>query len=91
MKWQKKDRLVEREKAMAIAEQNHIAANSITPQLLEYRRLEVSERIYTALANSKNSGLIVVPADASFSDIKSGAVFGKTFAKQLTDAKAEVK
>lgn len=78
-----KNRLVEREKALAIAEQNDIAAKSITPQLLEYRRLEVSERIYQNLASSQNAGLIVVPADTSFSEIQSGAVFGKTLARQL--------
>lgn len=81
-----KNRLVEREKALAIAEQNDIAARSITPQLLEYRRLEVAERIYQNLASSTNAGLIVVPADTSFSEINNGAVFGKAFAKQMQNS-----
>lgn len=46
----KKQRLVEKEKALAIAEQNDIAARSVTPQLLAYRRLEVIE----SLAKSGN-------------------------------------
>lgn len=78
----KKNRLVEREKAEAIAEQNRIAAESITPQLLAYRRLEVAERIYTALAGSQNT--IVVPADSSsFSDLTGDAVLAKLLGKEL--------
>lgn len=78
----KKDRLVEREKAEAIAEQNKIAADSITPQLLAYRKLEVAERIYTALAQSSNT--IIVPADSSgFSDLTGDAVLAKMLGKEL--------
>jgi len=80
----KKDRLVEREKAEAIAEQNRIAAEAITPQLLEYRRLEVQERVMTALANSKNEGLIVVPLDSnSINSTTNAAVFGKVAGKEI--------
>jgi regulator of protease activity HflC (stomatin/prohibitin superfamily) len=80
----KKERLVEREKAAAIAEQNEIAAKSITPQLLEYRRLEVQERVMTALANSKNEGLIVVPLDtSSINSTTNAAIFGKVAGKEM--------
>jgi len=78
----KKDRLVEREKAMAIAEQNKIAANSITPQLLAYRRLETAENIYKALAQSDN--VVIVPADSSsFSDINDDAVLAKLLGREV--------
>lgn len=80
----RKDRLVEREKAEAIAEQNEIAANSITPQLLEYRRLEVQERVFRELANSKNQGLIVVPLDSnSINSVSNSAVFGKVAGREM--------
>jgi hypothetical protein len=80
----KKDRLVEREKAEAIAEQNEIAAASITPQLLEYRRLEVQERVMRSLANSKNEGLIVVPLDtSSINSTTNAAVFGRVAGKEM--------
>lgn len=78
----KKNRLVEREKAEAIAEQNKIAAQSISEKLLAYRRLEVAENVYTALAQSDN--VIIVPADsAGFSDINSDAVFAKMLGKEI--------
>lgn len=78
----KKNRLVEREKAEAIAEQNKIAADSITPQLLAYRRLEVAERVYTELAKSNNT--IIVPADSSgFDDLTSDAVLAKMLGKEM--------
>lgn len=78
----KMDRLVEREKAEAIAEQNRIAASSITPQLLEYRRLEAAERIYGNLAKSSNT--IIVPADASgFSNLGESAAFAKMLGKEI--------
>lgn len=78
----KKDRLVEREKALAIAEQNEIASKSITPQVLEYKRLETALQIYTALASSSNT--IIVPADASsFSNIGESAAFAKLVGKEL--------
>jgi regulator of protease activity HflC (stomatin/prohibitin superfamily) len=80
----KKERLVEREKAEAIAEQNEIAAASITPQLLEYRRLEVQERVMSSLANSKNEGLIVVPLDtSSINSTTNAAIFGKVAGKEI--------
>ena len=82
----KAERLVEREKAAAIAEQNDIAAKSITPQLLEYRRLEVAERIYTRLANSKNEGLIIVPVDGGMiTSVNEAAVFGKVVGRELSN------
>ncbi|PNX46005.1 MAG: hypothetical protein BV459_07310 [Thermoplasmata archaeon M11B2D] len=82
----KKDRLVEREKAEAIAEQNRIAAQSITPQLLAYRRLEVAERIYSELAKSNN--VVIVPADASsFSTITDDAVLAKMLGQEFKGVK----
>lgn len=78
----KKDRLVEREKAEAIAEQNRIAAESITPEVLAYKRLETAERIYTALANSNNS--VIVPADSSsFHSITDDAVLAKLLGREV--------
>lgn len=78
----KKNRLVEREKAEAIAEQNHIAAKSITPQILAYKKLETAVEIYTALAASNNT--IIVPADSSgFSDITGEATLAKLLGKEL--------
>lgn len=77
-----KNRLVEREKAEAIAEQNKIAAAAITPQLLAYRKLETAERIYTELAKSQN--VVIVPADSSsFSDITGDAVLAKLLGKEI--------
>lgn len=82
----KKNRLVEREKAEAIAEQNRIAAESITPQLLAYRRLETAERIYSELAKSDN--VIIIPADATgFSDLNSDAAVAKLLGKELKGGK----
>lgn len=78
----KKDRLVSRERAEAIAEQNKIAAKSVTPELLAYRRLETSEAIYRALAASNNT--IIVPADASaFSDVTDDAVLAKLLSTEF--------
>lgn len=78
----KKNRLVEREKAEAIAEQNQIAADSITPQLLAYRRLEVAERVFSDLAKSDN--VIIIPADSSgFSDFNDDAVLAKMLGREL--------
>ena len=80
----KKNRLVEREKAEAIAEQNRIAAEAITPQLLEYRRLEVQERVFKELANSTNQGLIVVPLDSTaINSTTESAVFGKVAGREM--------
>jgi regulator of protease activity HflC (stomatin/prohibitin superfamily) len=78
----KKDRLVKREEAESIAEQNRIAAKSITPQLLAYRKLETAERIYTALAKSNN--VVIVPADSSgFSNINDNAVLAKLIGREF--------
>lgn len=78
----KMQRAVEREKAEAIAEQNLIAARSVTPELLAYRKLEAAERIYTELAGSSN--VIIVPADsASFSNITDEAVLARMLGKEL--------
>lgn len=78
----KKNRLVEREKAMAIAEQNKIAAKSVTPELLMYRRLEVTENVMNALSKSDN--VIVVPADMSAtSGVVDNSVFAKLLGKEL--------
>lgn len=75
-------RLVDREKAEAIAEQNKIAAKSVTRELLAYRKLEAAERIYSALAQSDN--VIIIPADSSsFSDITSDAVLAKLLGREL--------
>ncbi|GAA3918326.1 SPFH domain-containing protein [Litoribacillus peritrichatus] len=78
----KKDRLVEREKAEAIAEQNRIAAKSITPEVLAYKKLETALAIYTELA--KNGNTIIIPADSSgFSDITGDATLAKLLGKEL--------
>lgn len=82
----KLQRMVDREKAQAIAEQNKIAAQSITPQLLEYRRLESAERIFTAIAQSDNS--LVIPLDSSsFNSFGESAAFADTLAKKLKGSK----
>ena len=78
----KRRRLVDREKAEAIAEQNRIAANSVTPELLAYRRLEAAERIYTELANSEN--VIIVPAESqAFSSTTDDAVLAKMLGREI--------
>lgn len=78
----KKDRLVEREKAEAIAEQNEIAAASITPEILAYKKLETAQTIYLALAKSGNT--IIIPADSSgFSDTTSNAVLAKLLGREV--------
>jgi hypothetical protein len=78
----KMDRLVEREKAQAIAEQNKIAAESITPEVLAYKKLETAQNIYTALAKSNN--VVIVPADSSsFSSITDDAVLAKLLGKEV--------
>lgn len=78
----KKNRLVEKEKAEAIAEQNQIAAESITPEVLAYKKLETAVEIYKAV--SANGNTIVIPADSSgFSDISGDAVLAKLLGKEL--------
>ena len=78
----KRRRLVDRAKAEAIAEQNRIAAQSVTPELLAYRRLEAAERIYTVLAQSENT--IIVPADSGiFNNITDDAVLARMLGKEI--------
>lgn len=78
----KKNRLVEREKAEAIAEQNRIAAKSITPEVLAYKKLETAYAIYSELAKSSN--VVIVPADSSsFHDVTSDAVLAKLMGKEV--------
>jgi regulator of protease activity HflC (stomatin/prohibitin superfamily) len=78
----KKDRLVARENAEAIAEQNRIAADSVTPELLAYRRIEAAERIYASLAASSN--VIIVPADSgTFDSLTDDAVLAKMLGREL--------
>lgn len=78
----KMQRAVDREKAEAIAEQNLIAAKSVTPELLAYRRLEVAESIYSKLAKSNN--VIVIPADSdSFSRTADDAVLARLLGKEV--------
>lgn len=78
----KKRRLVERESALSIADQNKIASETVTAELLAYRRLEVAERIYTEHAKSNN--VIIVPADSrSFSDITDDAVLARMLGKEM--------
>lgn len=78
----KKNRLVEREKAEAIAEQNRIAAKSITPEVLAYKKLETALEVYKALAASGNT--IIIPADSSsFHGITDDAVLAKMLGKEM--------
>ncbi len=72
-----KNRLVEREKAETIADGNRIAAASITPQMLAYKKLEIAKEIYLALSKSNN--VIIVPADSSGFDrtVDDSAVLAK--------------
>lgn len=51
----KKQRLVRKERALAIAEENRIAAKSVTAELLAYRRLEVIESL------AKNGNVVFMP------------------------------
>lgn len=54
----KANRAIRRERAQAAAEENKIAAASITPQYLEYKKLEVLSEI------AKSGGSVFVPFDA---------------------------
>jgi hypothetical protein len=74
-----KNRLVAKEKALSIAEQNKIAAKSITPQLLEYRRLEVQEKVMMEMAKNQNS--MIVPLDMDTNSQM--ATFAKMMGKEL--------
>lgn len=55
---EKAGRAIRRERALAAAEENEIAAKSITPQYLEYKKLEVLDQI------AKSGGSVFVPFDA---------------------------
>lgn len=85
----KAERAVDREKAEAIAEQNIIAAESITPGVLEYKRLEAAMKIYGDLSRAKDGNMvIVVPADASsFANIGETATFAKMVGQEIGRAK----
>lgn len=76
----KLERLVEREKAEALAEQNRIAASSLSPTLLEYRKVEAQEKIFLALA--KNGNTMIVPANAT-GDFAENTVLAKQLASAL--------
>lgn len=54
----KAERSIRREKAEAAAEENRIAASSITPEYLEYKKLEVLDNI------AQSGGSVFVPFDA---------------------------
>ena len=78
----KKQRLVERERALAIAEQNKIAAKSVTPELLKYRQLEVFEKVMPEVA--KYGNLIIIPIDMkSLDTTDDAAVFSKILGKTI--------
>jgi len=86
LKVAKAERMVQKEQAMAIAEQNKIAAKSVTPQLLKYRQLEVFEKVMPQLA--KGGNLIVVPVDMSAVDTSSSsAILGKVLGKTIKRSK----
>lgn len=54
----KAQRAIRREKAQAAAEENQIAASSITPEYLEYKKLEVLDNL------AKSNASVFVPFDA---------------------------
>ena len=54
----KANRAIRRERAEAAAEENKIAASSITPEYLEYKKLEVLDNI------ARSGGSVFVPFDA---------------------------
>lgn len=54
----KAERAIRREKANAAAEENQIAAKSVTPEYLEYKRLEVLQEL------AKNGASVFVPMSA---------------------------
>jgi regulator of protease activity HflC (stomatin/prohibitin superfamily) len=74
-----KNRLVKKENALAIAEQNKIAAKSVTPQLLEYRRLEVQEKVMSLMA--KNNASMIVPFNMDTTSQM--AMFSKILGKEV--------
>lgn len=72
----KKQRLVKRERALALKEENEIAAKVVSPAWLKMRELEVLEKI----ANSGNS-LIIAPGIAA--QLGDAAVLSKVLSKEL--------
>lgn len=66
----KAQRAIRREKAEAAAEENKIAAGSITPEYLEYKKLEVLDNI------AKSGGSVFVPFEALDEVGLSQKVFG---------------
>lgn len=80
----KKNRLVEREKAEAMAEQNKIAANSITPQLLAYKQLETAIEIVKLASANSNTVFLPMPMNANdVGTLTDGAVLAKMLGKEL--------
>lgn len=80
----KKIRLVERERAETLAEQNRIAANSVTPQLLAYKQLETAENIVRLAAANDNTIFLPIPTDAQgVSQLTEPAVLAKMLGKEL--------
>lgn len=75
----KKERLVQKERALALKEQNKIAAEAISPQWLAMRRLEVLEKI----AESGNA-LILQPDIVG--DLSTSAVEGRIIGDQIAKA-----
>jgi len=82
LKVAKAERAVQKEQAMAIAEQNKIAAKSVTTQLLKYRQLEAFEKVMPQIAKAGN--LIVVPIDmGALNTASDSAVLGKVLHRSL--------
>lgn len=82
LKVAKAERAVKREQALAIAEENRIAAQSVTPALLKYRQLEVFQKVLPEIA--KGGNLIVVPVDMSVaSTAMDSAVFSRILKSQI--------
>jgi len=67
----KASRAIRRENAMAAAEENEIAAKSITPEYLEYKKLEVLSQL------AESGASVFVPFDALGSVGLQNKVFGK--------------
>jgi len=82
LKVAKAERAVRRERAEAIAEENRIAAKSVTPELLKYRQLEVFQNVMPKIA--KGGNLIVVPVDMAVANTAAdSAVLGKVLGKHI--------
>lgn len=80
----KKNRLVEREKAEAIAEQNRIAANSITPEVLAYKQLETLQAVVEAAASNGNTIFLPIPTSGEgMADLTSSATLAKLIGREM--------